>query len=142
DLGNADAAGGLIDLRGRIQAQAVQVLTGTGADSVHVALQALAGNTRIETGAGTDTILIDSLPGMNSVNGVAVPAGPNGKPVFARDPQGREIRDEVTIDGGAGTDHVAIQIAGGADYVINVHDSGAADDGVDVLTIDGLASDD
>ncbi|MHC4618339.1 MAG: hypothetical protein ACYTEQ_11370 [Planctomycetota bacterium] len=45
--------------------------------------------------------------------------------------------EEMDLDGQAGTDRYTINTTGNSDYIINVFDSGAPDDGTDRLTING-----
>jgi hypothetical protein len=50
--------------------------------------------------------------------------------------------NRLDMDGQQGTDNYTINVTGASDYVVNVHDSGAADDGGDRLEINGTAGDD
>jgi Ca2+-binding RTX toxin-like protein len=54
------------------------------------------------------------------------------------------VQDTVDIDGGDATDAVVINVTGRnqAQYIINVQDSGAPDDGADTLTVNGTTDGD
>ena len=52
------------------------------------------------------------------------------------------VRWTIDLDGQAGADNYEVNTTQSTDYVVNVHDTGAPDDGADVLTINGTANPD
>ncbi|MGB3415081.1 MAG: calcium-binding protein [Mesorhizobium sp.] len=129
--------GSTIELYGTLQAPQIDISGGGDDDTILIDVVALRGNTFIHGGEGNDLVTINKLPAMTTYKGEDVAPGVNGLPAFDRDTTGRIVRDELTIDGEGGTDRVVVNIAGASDYVMNIHDSGAGDDGVDTLTIEG-----
>lgn len=134
-LSDPDAGtGSSIRLYGTFQAPTIEVTGGDDGDDILLDVAALRGNSFVRGGVGGDRIVVDGLPTMNTYQGVTVSGA------FAKDANGRDLRDELTIDGQGGTDAVIVNIDGASDYVMNVYDSGASDDGVDTLTIEGTAA--
>ena len=131
--------GSSIELHGALQAPEIEIFGGLDKDTILIDVAALRGNTFVHGGADEDLITVNRLPSMTTYLGLDVAAGANGLPAFGRDATGRIIRDELTIDGEGGTDAVVVNVRGNADYVMNIHDSGVADDGVDTLTIEGTS---
>ena len=81
---------------------------------------------------GDDTLIVDHLPSMTVLRDRL----DDGTPAL--------VRDTVNLDGRGGTDNYFIyswgSLADGThDYIVNVLDSGAKDDGLDTLNIDGSA---
>jgi hypothetical protein len=97
------------------------------------------GHTRILGQAGEDRVIIDHLPTLTSTH--------NRPGHLLADSSDGEVRDTLDIDGGGATDDVEVIVSSGdesvgpigspTDYIINVHDTGAPDDGADTLTITG-----
>ena len=80
--------------------------------------------------AGEDLLIVNRLPSLMLLRDRL----DDGTPAL--------VRDTVDLDGGAGTDNYVVNTwgsdaAGAHDYIVNVFDSGAPDDGADVLTING-----
>src|SRR5262249_51519422 len=80
---------------------------------------------------GQDTFVVNQLKSMES-----------SRPLTTPDHGITVRRDTLDLDGQAGTDSYTINTTGSqsltpSDYVINILDTGAKDDGVDVLTING-----
>ena len=48
----------------------------------------------------------------------------------------------LNLDGGGGTDLYHIFVNATSDYIINTHDTGASDDGVDHMIVEGTSGDD
>ncbi|MBK8083037.1 MAG: hypothetical protein IPK28_03915 [Devosia sp.] len=131
-----DALGGNAELLGTFRAPTITLNGGGQADSVLIDVVALQGNTFINGGGGDDLVIVDRLPTMDSYQGLVGAS-------FAKDAQGRQLRDELTIDGQDGSDHTIVNIEGAtSDYVINVVDTGSSLDALDVLTIEGTSADD
>src|SRR5690606_5119650 len=129
-----DAAGGKADLKGTFTAPTIILDGGGQADEVLIDVTALNGNTFINGGAGDDRFTVNKLPTMTTYQGLVV----NG--AFAKDANGRELRDELHIDGEDGSDFTLINIEGAvSDYVINVVDTGSKADAMDVLQVEGTA---
>ena len=81
---------------------------------------------------GSDTFVVNQLKSMGS-----------SRPLVVADHGVTVRRDTLDLDGQAGTDMYTVnttgsQSAAASDYVINVLDTGAKDDGVDTLTVDGV----
>ncbi|WP_392533892.1 DUF4347 domain-containing protein [Nostoc sp. C117] len=138
DYLNADAGfGTVMDLRGTIQSGAdvtdkTQIFGNADADSFVFNQTFLKGQTNVFGGAtvtagandGEDQFTVNQLQSMTTSRG--------GK------------RDTLNLDGQADTDTYTINTTGSQgdrrDYVINALDTGAKDDGVDTLTINGADS--
>ena len=115
-VAGALAAGTRIDIRGEAQddtvvlsgslhAQQVSVDGGAGKDTIKLQPGlAISGAVTLRGGAGNDCIEVSAL---NTLDGVQ-----DG------------VRDQVWIDGGAGSDTVTVNVNGASDYIINVDDSG------------------
>jgi hypothetical protein len=145
DAGSADAAGTTILLEGALAAQLVSVFGGADADSVTLSPESLAGYTRVRTGGGADRIVLDGLPTVDAAHKLTAGSGPatlvNGHHTTARTVLGEALplRDLIDLDGEGGADVYDIRIEGSTDYLATVHDSGAAGDGADRLSVTGAA---
>ena len=82
----------------------------------------LQANTAIFGGDGEDSLSVSHLATMTTSHG--------------------GVRDQIRLDGGAGTDQYAIDVRGSSDYIVSINDSGAPADGADQLTINGTVNDD
>ncbi|MBD2516808.1 DUF4347 domain-containing protein [Nostoc sp. FACHB-973] len=138
DYLNADIGfGSVMDLRGTIQSGAdvtdkTQIFGNTDADTFVFNQTFLKGQTNVFGGASTttgandgeDQFIVNQLQSMTTSRG--------GK------------RDTLNLDGQADTDTYIINTTGSQgdrrDYIINALDTGAKDDGVDTLTINGADS--
>jgi hypothetical protein len=116
--GNADGAGGSISLFGTINTNKIVITGGNDADEIYIDTQTALVYTDILGGAGDDRITLHQL-----------------KPIFT-------AGDTVNLDGQGGTDYYIVDLVGSSHYLINVNDTGAGDDGVDVLTINGTENND
>ncbi|MCP4887379.1 MAG: hypothetical protein GY904_12290, partial [Planctomycetaceae bacterium] len=138
------------------------ISTGSGGDTVNIssAGSLTAGNVLIQSGddtdtitifgtidAGLNTIVIDGGAGTDSVlletptltGEASVLGGDDEDSIVVDQLPSQAAGDSLRLDGGGNTDVYTINIAGGAtDYVIDVDDSGAENDGADTLTINGL----
>ena len=141
--------GTIIDIAGDLHANgAIIIRGGADADSITIEHTArLRGETSILAGGGEDNVVVDRLASMVTYKGVDVALKPDSTARdFQRainpghDDDGRLLRDRLTIDGEGGTDHVLINVSGAADYVITVTDGGAANNGADVLDIEGVSA--
>ncbi len=129
DHGNADAEGARIDILGHLNSPLTTVSGERDKDVIYLAPQSLVGNTRLlgdndGLSGGDDILIVDQLPTISTTQ-----AG---------------VRDSVTLDGRGGNDEYTVFTTGDAnsDYIINVLDSGARNDGADRLFIEGTADDD
>jgi hypothetical protein len=135
DYGNADAAGTQIDILGTLSANSIIIAGARDSDLIYLSPQVLVGHTRVlgdsdGLAGGTDTIILDKLPSVTTSHD-----RPNH--LLANGTDG-SVRDTIDLDGRGGTDTYIINITGaGTDYIVNVHDTGAPDDGTDTLTING-----
>lgn len=135
--GYIDNLGGKAKLYGTFTAPVVELHGNAQKDDLLLDVDALNGDTFVFGGAGNDKVTVNRLPSMVTNLGLVV----NGP--FAKDGTGREIRDELTIDGQDGSDLVLINIEGStSDYVINVVDTGSKLDGEDVLQVEGTSAGD
>jgi len=96
------------------------------------------------TGAGNDTI---TLTEGASLRGAAQINGGSGDDVIVIDRLNQQAaNDSLGIDGGGDTDHITIQTfgsqTGGTNYVIDINDTGAIDNGEDTMTILGTGEND
>ncbi|MEH6442872.1 MAG: LEPR-XLL domain-containing protein [Oceanospirillaceae bacterium] len=118
DIGNSDTSAGTVTLHGTLEAANTVVNTGSGNDSLLFNVQQMLGDVQVNAGAGLDTITVNELVSRSSA-------------------------DYFELDGQGGTDTYIINRTGqnlagvGADYIINVRDSGTQADGADTLTING-----
>ena len=141
DLEQADADPGVgVDMTifGDLAAEDIFIHGRGDVDNILFTPETLSGWTRIFGGAEDDFIVLDELPNLDLVNKF------NGTPATSTLVTGRNggERDTVDVDGQGGTDRTTIFTTGITDYIVNVTDSGAPDDGADRLTIEGTAGDD
>ena len=120
DLGSSDINGGTVTLHGTLEAANTVINTGSDNDSLLFNVQQMLGNVQVNAGDGLDTITVNQLVSRSSA-------------------------DYFELDGQGGTDTYVINRTGqdlagvGADYIINVRDSGSQANGADTLTINGTA---
>ena len=113
DLGNADMSAGVVELLGTLNATDIFINTGLGNDTILFDVNNIVGDVEVKAGDGLDTITVDRLVS-------------------------RSAEDSFFLDGQGGTDTYTINRTGkGADYVIDVTDTGSEADGADTLTING-----
>ena len=126
----------VLDLYGSFHAQTLNVTTGGGNDDVEFSPAALdsagftAANTiltNIQTGAGDDFIHAFNMPNMATMDMIL-------QSQFA------PIPDVVNLDGQDGADTYQIDATASSIYVINVHDSGALDSGLNTLVVNGATT--
>ncbi|MGH7895138.1 MAG: beta strand repeat-containing protein, partial [Candidatus Binatia bacterium] len=117
--GNNDPGDGAeIVVNGTITANQITITGNDDDDTVLIdvfdeAGDAITGNVDIFGGDGHDLVIIDEL-------------------------HSRDLATSVDVDGQGDTDDTVVNVrAGGTEYIINVTDSGAPDDGADTLTING-----
>jgi hypothetical protein len=135
--GAADAAGTAILIEGRILGQAVVISGNSDADTIELRhMVALEGHTQILGQGGEDRIILDRLPAVTTSHDRL-----GHLPAVGAD---RAVQDTIDLDGGAATDRYLINVTGGnaAEYIVNVHDTGAPADGADELTINGTLAPD
>ncbi|MBD2198648.1 MULTISPECIES: DUF4347 domain-containing protein [Calothrix] len=121
DYSNADTVGTTVSLNGQIIAANVLIQGEANADSITLRLQELVGNTSVLGGNGNDQIIVDRLPSLDKTR---------------RD---QSSRNNLTLDGQAGSDNYTVNITGSdTDYIINVFDTGA-DTLEDKLTVFGTS---
>ena len=141
DLEQADADPGLgVDMAifGDLAAADIFIYGRGDIDNILYTPETLSGWTRIFGGAEDDIIVLDELPNLDLGNKF------NGTPATSTLVTGRTggERDTVDVDGQGGTDRTTVITNGSSDYIVNVTDSGAPDDGADRLTIEGTTGDD
>ncbi|MBD3648354.1 MAG: hypothetical protein HUJ31_13080, partial [Pseudomonadales bacterium] len=142
DYTNADAGtGARIDLDGTIDSVTNYINGERDDDVIDINVESLAGHTIVKgdtdglTG-GEDLIIVDQLPSVTTGHDRPGHVNADGNDAGV-------VRDTLDLDGRGGTDNYVINITGGrTDYIINVQDSGAPNDGADRMTINGLADDD
>ena len=127
--------GSTMDFYGDMQAELIEIRGAADNDDVWFSPHTLAGHTRILGGAGNDLIEIDQLPTLITTRD------------RIDDGISALVRDTVDVDGQGGSDDVFVYTHGSGslqdhDYIVNVLDTGAKDDGFDTLTIDGTADND
>ncbi|MBC8509085.1 MAG: tandem-95 repeat protein, partial [Chloroflexi bacterium] len=115
---NGDADGGRLDLLGQIYAPGITIIGDSDDDVVYIAPQIALVHTTVTTGDGKDTIILHEL-----------------KPTDI-------ISDTVDLNGQGGSDLYIIDLAGNSQYLINIEDSGANDDGVDKVIVNGTDEND
>ena len=121
DHGNADLDTGThINILGSLSSATTEITGERDGDIIYLHPESLVGQTTVlgdDDGAagGDDILIVDRLPTTASL---------------------------VRLDGRGGTDLYVVNNTGNADYVINVFDSGAPDDGIDALTINATSDDD
>ncbi|MGC9326354.1 MAG: calcium-binding protein, partial [Candidatus Hinthialibacter sp.] len=134
--GNAFNTGARLDLLGAVSTTTL-LITGQRDDDVfYLHPDSLCGHTQIlgdisDESGGSDRFILDHLPTLNSIHD-----RPNH---LLRSGQNAPVPDTIDLDGRGGTDHYVVNISGnGASYLVNVHDTGAPDDGADTLSIHTL----
>jgi Ca2+-binding RTX toxin-like protein len=125
DHGDADPGYGTrIDILGNLNSPTTTITGGRDDDVIYLAPQSLVGNTTVlgdvdGQPGGDDIIIVNNLPSITTTQG--------------------GVRDTLTLDGRGGNDEYTVFTSGDAerDYIINVLDSGAPNDGADKLFIQG-----
>jgi hypothetical protein len=113
-----------ITLDGTLNGAAITVDGDAGNDLLTLTPVSLTGYVQMFGGLGEDTLIVDLLPTLTT----------------SRDRgTGTVQRDDITLDGEAATDHFIVNLTGTTDYRVNVHDTGARNDGADELTLNGTA---
>ena len=119
DFGNTDTGvGSNITINGTIDANLIQIYGNTDDDVVLFDAQGgnmLTGKIEVFGDDGDDLITVNEL---------------------------HDRTEEMDLDGQGDTDRYIINTTGNSDYIINVWDTGAPDDGADRLTINGTDGDD
>jgi Ca2+-binding RTX toxin-like protein len=141
DLGvSADAGvGTTMEFHGNLSAPLIEIYGLADRDEVLFTPQALSGHTRILGGAEEDVMVVDRLPNLDVAGKYHADVTGPERLVTGRI-EGE--RDTVDLDGQGATDRYTVLTTGGTDYIVNVHDSGAPNDGADRLTIEGSSGDD
>lgn len=137
--GDQDAVGATLDIQGSIVAGDDINLTGNTDDDSFVLQGSLdATNINIDAGEGNDQLLIDA---QSLIGDTYVSMGAGDDEITVNQLHTRA--DKLVLDGEGGTDSYIINRTGSdADYIIDIEDSGAGNDGADVVSLNGLASDD
>src|SRR5205823_6607384 len=136
DYRNADpGVGSAIDLGGSITPgpgadDSTRIVGGPDDDAFTFNQTFLGGQTFVSGGDGQDRFTVNQLKSMTSSRPPATPSGTTTR------------RDTLDLDGQANTDTYTVNTTGSlspapSDYVINVLDTGAKDDGVDKLIVNG-----
>jgi Ca2+-binding RTX toxin-like protein len=119
DDASMDADGTDIDVQGSILAPEIVISGNAEDDWIQIqpasAADTIIGHTTVTGGTGDDRLTVS---GLNSRTAT------------------------LDLDGGQGTDLYTVDTTNQTDYVINVADTGAPDDGADRLTVNGTAEDD
>ncbi len=138
-IGNSDSMGAKVDIQGTIDAgNQLEILGNDNQDEINIEGIVSAVNINIDTGEDDDVITVSA----QSILGDVHIAGGAGNDTITIN-QLHTRTDSFTLDGEGGSDQYIINRTGSdADYIIDVVDSGAANNGADTLTLNGLASDD
>jgi len=141
DFADADPlVGSRIDMIGSLSSVTNVISGGRASDTLYLQPQALSGHTQVlgdrdGLAGGVDTIILDQLPSIDTSHD-----RPNH---LKADGSDGAVRDTVDLDGRGGTDVYIVNVTAAlSSYLVNVHDSGAPDDGVDTLTINGTVNGD
>ncbi|MBC8508278.1 MAG: tandem-95 repeat protein, partial [Chloroflexi bacterium] len=114
--GDSDPQGCQINLYGQINTPQLTIIGGNDNDTINIDPEMSMPHTTYTGGAGDDTITLQKmLPTFNA-------------------------SETIDLNGQGGSDHTIIYLAGDSNYIVNLTDSGAEDDGVDRLTIYGVDS--
>ncbi|MES1248034.1 MAG: hypothetical protein ABUS54_10215, partial [Actinomycetota bacterium] len=139
DFGNTDAAGTTITLQGSLTAPTSFVYGNSNNDTIILRFSALSSHVEVFGGNGVDTIWVDGLPNLDVSH--TCTTNPCGDPSTLN--TGSNLnRQTVDLDGQGGGDNYIVQTTGNTSYIVNIHDSGAPNDGVDNLTVYGTSADD
>ena len=139
DFGNSDGLPTSILLQGDLSGTVISVFGGPANDTITLRLHSLAGHVQVFGGNGADLIWVDGLPNLDVAN--TCTTNPCGAPSTLNTGHNGN-RQTVDLDGQGGGDTYLVQTTGNTSYIVNVHDSGAANDGVDSLVVDGTNADD
>ena len=139
DYGNGDGLPTAILLQGDLSGTTIDVYGGPANDTITLRLHSLVGHVQVFGGDGADFIWVDGLPNLDVAN--TCTTNPCGDPSTLNTGHNGN-RQTVDLDGQGGGDTYFIQTTDDTSYIVNVHDSGAANDGVDSLVIDGTNNDD
>ena len=89
-------------------------------------------------GESDDDVVLFDAQGANTLTGhIQVFGGDGDDEITVNELHTRT--EEMDLDGEGGTDRYTVNTTGNSDYIINVHDTGAPDDGADRLTINGTS---
>ena len=137
--GGAD--GDLIIINGNITATSwIEIHGNGGADDILINGTLSAPEIRLYGDSGTDYIVINANNSLGfAINGHVQVFGGDGEDlVVVNRLNTRPHSTTLDIDGGGATDDVIVNVRSGrTDYIINVTDSGAKNDGADTQTING-----
>ncbi|MBW6493254.1 MAG: hypothetical protein K0B16_01635 [Burkholderiaceae bacterium] len=135
DTGNVDATGTTLLVEGTLASNEIELAGERQADTITLRPDSLLGHVRVlgdtdGLAGGDDIIIVDHLPTMTALRD------------RLDDGSVTSVRDTVDLDGRGGTDTYTVLTHGSLsegthDYIVNVLDSGAKDDGLDTLNIDG-----
>ena len=167
-----DEVGGVFTIIGTVESRNANVTLSGNADRdtfnlTPTGLVSAAGALVVDLGADKDAILVDqgTLSGATialrggadddtitlvsgaTLTGVASLEGGTGEDLIFVDRLITQLAgDSLAIDGGQNTDRIIIQLSGsqtgGANYVIDVNDTGDRDNGADTMTLLGTAEND
>ena len=131
DSGNKDPGiGSNITVESRLLTDAILIAGERDDDTIVLRPQQIEGYTKVlgdldGLPGGRDTMILDRLPSITTEHDR--PGDGIGM-----------VRDSVDLDGRGGYDTYIVNLTGGlTDYRVNILDSGAPDDGADILTING-----
>ena len=134
DYANADDAGSVMSIEGALIANAINIYGNDDDDTVIYSPESVSGYTTIvgdylsDLGSGgDDDIILDELPSITSERDRG---------------DGVVQRDTIDLDGQGGSDRYIVNLTGTSDYLVNVLDTGADDNGGDRLTLNGTIGDD
>jgi Ca2+-binding RTX toxin-like protein len=142
DHGDADpATGARLDVLGALTAPEILATGAREADVFYLHPTLVAGHAVLKgdvdgLAGGDDLFILDRLPNVDTAHKYigGIPAGPGSLVT------GHElvpVRFTIDLDGRGGGDRYVVDVTGSTDYLVNISDSGAADDGADILTING-----
>ncbi|WP_261817079.1 LEPR-XLL domain-containing protein [Vibrio gallicus] len=137
ETGDQDATGGVADIQGSMMAgQDINLTGGDDQDNVVIQGALVAENIVLNMGSGKDTVLVDTqtLQGDTYIN-----TGAGDDEITINQLNTRA--DRLVLDGEGGSDSYIINRSGGdKDYVIDIEDSGAPNNGADSVTFNGLVT--
>ncbi|MEO1639795.1 MAG: hypothetical protein AAFU41_11175 [Pseudomonadota bacterium] len=124
---------------------ALLIQTGADKDLVDFNDGTVAGSTvTVQLEAGDDRIEV--TPDVTLTGAVSLQGGDDDDLITITELGTQAAGDSLALDGGEGTDHIEIQLhgsqtggTGGFNYVIDVNDTGAPDNGVDTMTLLGTS---
>jgi Ca2+-binding RTX toxin-like protein len=136
DTGNIDHVGTTLTVEGSLSSNEIELAGERENDVITLRPTAVSGHVRMlgdaDGAGGDDLLIVDHMTTLATLRN------------RIDDASGADVRDAVDMDGRGGTDTYLVLTHGSLatgthDYIVNVLDTGAKNDGEDTLTIDGSA---